>query len=190
MGRLVLGMSMSLDGFFCGPNGELDWMSSTSDKELSDDTVAFFSRFDEGFIGYPTGIGMVPYWQHVANSIDADEEDKALARAVNRLKTIIVSNKEEHLPWDGVVLVAKNDDELVKAVNAIKIESNKDLGLPGGIRTAQTFIRLGLVDEYAFTIHSVAIGKGKQIFTSRVDLELINHKMYPSGVARVNYRAR
>jgi len=36
MRRVFLNMTMTLDGFFCGPNGELDWMSQTPDQELND----------------------------------------------------------------------------------------------------------------------------------------------------------
>src|ERR1700689_1638112 len=54
MASLVLTMTMSLDGFFSGPAGELDWMAQAPDPEFSRDTVSFFDRFDPGFIGYPT----------------------------------------------------------------------------------------------------------------------------------------
>ncbi|BCL83794.1 hypothetical protein ccbrp13_62590 [Ktedonobacteria bacterium brp13] len=54
MRKVVLNMTMTLDGFFCGPNGELDWMSQAPDQELNDDIVAFFQGVDQGFIGYPT----------------------------------------------------------------------------------------------------------------------------------------
>ncbi|HEY1351057.1 MAG TPA: hypothetical protein VGF67_15670 [Ktedonobacteraceae bacterium] len=51
MRNIVLNMTMTLDGFFCGPNGELDWMAQTPDQELNDDLVAFFQSMDQGFIG-------------------------------------------------------------------------------------------------------------------------------------------
>jgi hypothetical protein len=35
MRRLILKMSMSLDGFVCGPNGELDWIFRSFDDELT-----------------------------------------------------------------------------------------------------------------------------------------------------------
>ena len=53
MRKVFLNMTMTLDGFFCGPNGELDWMSQIPDQELTDDMVAFFQGIDRGFIGYP-----------------------------------------------------------------------------------------------------------------------------------------
>ena len=71
MRKIVLNMTMTFDGFFCGPNGELDWMSQTPDQELNDDIVAFFQGVDQGFIGYPTASGMIPYWLNVAQNPSA-----------------------------------------------------------------------------------------------------------------------
>ena len=40
MRKVLLNMTMTLDGFFCGPNGELDWMSQKPDQELNDTSHA------------------------------------------------------------------------------------------------------------------------------------------------------
>lgn len=190
MRKVILNMTMTLDGFFAGPHGELDWMSQTPDQELNDDIVATFQEYGSGFIGYPTASGMIPYWLNVAQNPAAPKEEQAIAQVVNGLHAFIVSNKEETLEWENTeLLVVKSDQELVEAVTAIKQQPGKDLGIPGGIRTAQTFVRLGLIDEYVFMVHPVAIGNGQRVFTGKVNLELVSAKTYPSGVMRVIYRA-
>jgi dihydrofolate reductase len=182
-------MTMTLDGFFCGPNGELDWMSQVPDQELNDDIVAFFQGADQGFIGYPTASGMIPYWLNVAQNPAASKAERAIAQAVNGLRAFILSNREEKLAWENTeLLVVNSDDDLVEAVKKIKQHPGKDLGVPGGIRTAQTFVRLGLIDEYVLMVHPIAIGKGQSVFTNRVNLELVSTKTYKSGVIRVHYR--
>src|SRR5258708_13836338 len=189
MRRAFPSMMMTLDGLCCGPKGELDWMSKTPDQELNDDIVAFFQGVDQGFIGYPTASEMIPYWLNVAQNPSASKEERAIAQAVNTLHPFILSNREEQLAWENTeLLVVKNDDDLVGAVQKIKQQHGKDLGVPGGIRTAQTFVRLGLIDEYVLMVHPVAIGKGQSVFTSRVNLELVSVKTYKSGVMRVHYR--
>jgi hypothetical protein len=35
MRRVILRMSVSLDGFVCGPNGEADWIFRSLDDELT-----------------------------------------------------------------------------------------------------------------------------------------------------------
>lgn len=190
MRKVVLSMNMSLDGFFAGPNGELDWMSQTPDQELNDDIVTLYQGFGSGFIGYPTASGMIPYWLNVAQTPSASKEEQAIAQVVNRLHAFLVSNKEETLEWEQTeLLVVKSDQELVEAVTRIKRQPGKDLGIPGGIRTAQTFVRLGLIDEYVLMVQPVAIGNGQRVFTGKANLELVSAKTYPSGVMRVHYRA-
>ena len=191
MGKVILYMTMTLDGFFSGPNGELDWMSQTPDQELNDDIVTLFQGIDRGFIGYPTASGMIPYWLNVANNPSASREERAIAQAVNALHPLIISRQEEKLEWENTeLLVVKSDQDLVEAVTRLKQQPGKDLGVPGGIRTAQTFVRLGLIDEYVLMVHPIAIGNGKRIFTDRVNLELVSAKTYKSGVMRVHYQPR
>jgi dihydrofolate reductase len=189
MKKVFLYMTMTLDGFFAGPHGELDWMSQTLDQELTDDIVAFFQGIDRGFIGYPTARGMIPYWLNVANNPSASKAERAIAQAVNTLHPLILSHQEEQLEWENAeLLVVKRDQDLVEAVNKMKQQPGKDLGVPGGIRTAQTFVRLGLIDEYVLMVHPVAIGTGQRVFTDRVNLELVSAKTYPCGVMRICYR--
>jgi dihydrofolate reductase len=189
MRKVVLYMTMTCDGFFSGPHGELDWMAQTPDQELNDEMVVLFEGFDSGFIGYPTASGMIPYWLDVAKNPSASKGERAIAQAVNKLHPIILSNKEEKLEWENAeLLLVKSDKDLVEAVTKVKQQPGRDLGVPGGIRTAQTFVRLGLIDEYVLMVHPVAIGDGKRVFTDRVNLELVSAKTYKSGVMRVCYR--
>ena len=108
---------------------------------------------------------------------------------MNTLHPLILSRKAEHLEWENTeLLVVKSDQDLVEAVKKMKQQPGKDLGVPGGIRTAQTFVRLGLIDEYMLMVHPVAISNGQHVFTDRVNLELVSAKTYTSGVMRVCYR--
>jgi len=191
MRKVFLYMTMTCDGFFAGPHGELDWMSQIPDQELNDDMVAFFQGIDRGFIGYPTASGMIPYWLNVAKNPSASKAERAIAQAVNTLHPFIISHREEKLEWENTeLLVVKSDNDLVEAVKKIKQQPGKNLGVPGGIRTAQTFVRLDLIDEYVLMVHPVAIGNGQRVFTDRVNLELVSAKTYQSGVMRVCYQPR
>src|SRR5438270_7521629 len=187
--KVFLYMTMTCDGFFSGPNGELDWMVQAPDQELNDDIVDLLKRADAGFMGYLTASGMIPYWANAAKNPSASKGELAIADVVNTIHSIVISKREEKLEWENSeLLLVKNDNDLVEAVAKFKRQPGKNLGVPGGIRTAQTFVRLGLIDEYVLMVHPVAIGKGQRVFTDRVNLELISAKTYPSGVMRVCYR--
>lgn len=164
-------------------------MTQAPDPEFSRDNVSFFDRFDRGFIGYPAASGMLPFWQNVASDSQAPADLRALAQALNRLRPFLISNREEPVPWPNAeLLVVHDDDELANAVLKEKAKPGKDLGVPGGIRTAQTLVRLGLVDEYVLTVHPVALGNGKRVFTGTTGLELVGVEAYQSGVIRTTYR--
>jgi dihydrofolate reductase len=190
MRKVFLYMTMTLDGFIAGPNNELDWMSQTPDQEQNDDIVALLNGADAGFMGYPTASGMIPYWSSVAKNPSASEGEQAIAQAISKLHGIVISNTAEKIEWDNSeLLLVQTDDDLIEAVTRLKRQPGKDLGVPGGVRTAQTFVRLGLVDEYVLMVHPIALGNGKRLFPNKVNLELVSAKTYKSGVMRVCYRA-
>lgn len=189
MRKVILYMTATADGFIAGPNNELDWMVNVPDKELNNDIVALVEASDAGFLGYPVAQGMIPYWESAAADPSASSGTHDLATAVNRLHRIIISRKSVDLPWDNSELVvAASDDELVAAVTAIKRRPGQDIGLPGGVRTAQRFARLGLIDEYVLQVHPIAIGIGQPLFTQKIRLQLADVKTYDSGVVRMRYQ--
>jgi len=190
MRKLFLYMAMTLDGFIAGPNNELDWMQMP-DQENNDDVVALLDGADTGLMGYPTASGMIPYWASVPDNPSASKGEVALAQAINKIHSIVISNKEEKIGWDNsALLLIKSDNDLIDAVSKLKQQPGRDLGVPGGVRTAQRFARLSLVDEYVLMVHPVALGNGKRLFTSKVNLEMISAKTFKTEIMRVCYRPR
>jgi dihydrofolate reductase len=189
MRTLFLNLTMSLDGYIAGPNGELDWMTTAPDPELTADIVALLRRADEGFIGYPTAEPMIRYWTATARNPEATQASRDIANAVSTMHTFAVSREPAQLDLPNAeVLVAADDTTLTAAVTAIKQRPGRDLGLPGGVRTARTFTRLGLVDEYVLLIEPVALGAGQRLFPERTALTLLSSKSYECGVTRLVYR--
>jgi dihydrofolate reductase len=191
MGKAFLYMNMTLDGFLSGPKGELDWFDpSKGDKKLYDDIVRLINSADTWMMGYPTGPGLVGYWRNVEDKGEADDWEMEIARAVNKLHPIIISNKSEEVRYGAEIIVARDDRELVDAVKKTKERLKGDIYVPGGVRTAQNFSRLGLIDEYVMLVHPVGIGEGKGLFTNKIDLELMSTKTYKSGVVQMRYRPK
>lgn len=140
--------------------------------------------------GYPTGPGMVAYWREAEKNEKTQGWEMAIAKAVNKLHPIAISNKEEKVERGMELVIARDDNEFVKVVDEIKRREGGNMYVPGGVRTGQRFAKLGLVDEYILMVHPVAIGEGKRLFTSKTGLELTSAKPYKSGVIQVRYRPR
>lgn len=190
-GKIMLQMVISLDGYIAGPNNELDWMNRTlgNDSEDIKDNLEILKSYDAGIMGFPTVQGMVPFWQAVAEDPQASPMNHDIAKVVNNYYIYALSKQEESLPRDNAeLIVARTDDEITEAVNGIKARTKKNLGVAGGVRTAQTLSRLGLIDEYVLTIHPVVIGSGKPLFTTKINLELLNSKTYKNGIIRSKYK--
>jgi dihydrofolate reductase len=191
MRTVRLYMTMTCDGCLAGPGGELDWMAAVTDPEMNRDVVDLISEADTAFMGYPTASGMIPYWRQSAGNPAASEGEHAIADAVNRVRSLVLSRTREEVPWDNAeLLIVRDDNDLREAVNAAKHEPGRDIGVPGGIRTAQAFARLDLIDEYVLMMHPVALGDGQRMFSRRTDLDLRSAKTYRSGVTRLIYKPR
>lgn len=181
-------MAMTIDGCLSGPNGELDWFNpSKADKEMHDDIIDIVNSAKSWMMGYPTGPGMIAYWKNVEKEGKADKWEMEIANAVNKLHTIIISNKPEKPVNNAELIVAKNDKELVEVVTAMKNREKGDIYIPGGVRTAQNFARLGLIDEYILMVHPVGRGEGRHLFTDKIKLELVSVKSYKSGAVQMRY---
>jgi dihydrofolate reductase len=189
MRKIFLYMQMTFDGFVAGANNDLDWFTPPiKDKEVNKDTVDIVESADTAIMGYPTGPGLVAYWKDAQKNEKTQGWEMAIARAVNKLHPIVISNKKEPVERDIELLVAGNDEEFVRVVEEIKRRKGGSIYVPGGVRTGQRFARFGLIDEYILMVHPVAIGEGKPLFTSEVHLKLVSTKTYRSGVIQVRYR--
>ena len=88
MRTVRLYMTMTCDGCFAGPGGELDWMTGAADPEMNRDVVDLIGQADTAFMGYPTASGMIPYWRQAAANPAASAAEHAIADAVNRVRSL------------------------------------------------------------------------------------------------------
>ena len=73
----------------------------------------------------------------------------------------------------------------------MKQQPGKDLLIFGGAGIAQTFMKLGLIDEYRIRVHPIVLGKGIPLFKDLYDrhmLKLIETKTFNSGVVELFYQ--
>jgi dihydrofolate reductase len=199
--KLVLKMSVSLDGFVAGPNGETDWMLRTQ----GDDSRAWVGdtlrNAGVHIMGSRTYYGMAAYWPY---------SDSPLAAAMNDIPKIVFSRNGIK---DGTQVDAKADrtggvtptaavlqswaeptvarGDLAEEVLRLKEQPGNFILAQGGARFAQSLAASGLIDEYRMVIHPVVLGQGQPLFSelrSPVDLRLISATSFSSGVVAAVYR--
>jgi dihydrofolate reductase len=206
MRRLVLKMSLTLDGYVGGPGGEIDWIMRTLDGEATAWIERTLWEAGAHLVGRRTYADMVSYWPTSTEPLAAPMN--AILKIVfsrsgsleheptTALRDATAAQAEAGLPiiapaagWDDTRVLAA---DLAADIAALKAEPGKDLLAHGGASFAQSLVRLGLVDEYRLLVHPVVLGSGLALFdgTRPFDLDLVDATSFASGIQGLVYRPR
>lgn len=182
MRKVIFQMMVSLDGFFEGPNGEIDWHNV--DEEFNEYSADLLSSVDALLFGRVTYELMTSYWP----TPSATSDDPIIANKMNSLPKIVFSKTLEKAEWENTRLVKENIGE---EILNLKQQPGKDLAILGSSNLAATFIQLGLIDEYRIIVNPVVLGKGNPLFQGILDklnLKLLKTKAFRSGNVLLCYQ--
>jgi dihydrofolate reductase len=202
--RLVLKMSMTLDGYVGGPGGEVDWIMRTLDAGATAWIEETLWQAGAHLVGRRTYADMIGYWPTSTEPLAAPmntiqkvvfsrsqtmtyEPTTALRNATDAQRDAELPLLQQPANWDDTRVLS---GELSTQIAALKAEPGKDLLAHGGASFAQSLIRLGLVDEYRLLIHPIVLGAGLRLFdkVTPFDLQLLSATSFPSGVHALVYR--
>ena len=182
MRKIILWMSVSPDGFFAGPDGELDWQRV--DEELHqhfNDELRRMSAFLDGRRTYEL---MAAFWPTADQDPGSSAPMREFAGIWRDMPKIVYSRTLQRADWNSTVVREVVPEE----VTALKAQPGGDM-VVGGADLAATFQRLGLIDEYRIYVHPAVIGRGKPLFSSdtRLDLRLVESRAFGNGVVMLRY---
>ena len=176
-------MSVSVDGFIEGPNGELDW--HLVDDELHrhfNEELGTMGAFLDGRVTYEL---MAAFWPTADTDPSSTEPMVEFARIWREMPKFVFSRTLERADWNATVV-----RELVpEDVRALKAQPGGDLVL-GGADLAASFMEHDLIDEYRLYVHPVVIGRGKPLFRPsdvELDLRLAETRTFGNGVVLLRY---
>lgn len=194
MRKLILKMSMSLDGFVAGPGGETDWVFRTRDPDSTAWTVATVAQAGIHAVGRKTWQQWTRYWPTATGPF---------APLMNEIPKVVFTRAglAPATPKDEESEVVRSwtqpriaSGDLATEIAALKREPGKPILAQGGAAFAQELVRLDLVDEYRLPVHPVVLGRGLPLFASAAapfDLELVEATRFPNGtVGHVYVRRR
>jgi len=179
MRKVIVSNLMSLDGFFEGPNHELDWF--VVDEEFFAYARDMLRGVDTIVFGRKTYQHMADYWP----SAPADE----IADQMNNLPKIVFSRTLESAEWQNSTLV-KNDP--IAEISKLKQLPGKDMVILGSASLASFLLQQGLIDEYRVILNPVLLGSGRPLFQDvkqRLRLKLSRTKLFGSGVVVLYYQS-
>jgi dihydrofolate reductase len=188
MRRVYLFMSLSLDGYFEGPDHDISWHNV--DDEFNKFAIEQLKEADFLLFGRRTYHLMESSWPKAAKDPTTSEENLEIDDLINNANKIVFSRTlhkvEETKNWKNTKLVHEFDPA---AVGRLKEKPGKGIWV-GGSNLALSLIKANLIDEFRFMINPVVIGKGTSIFEGKqdkLDLELTKMRGFSSGNVLLRY---
>jgi len=180
---------ITVDGFFAGPHGEIDWFKLIKrDDEWEKYTHEQSSRSGNTLIfGHTTYEMMKSYWP----TPDAIKNDPGMARVMNNSQKIVFSktlqNVEEGPNWKNIKLYHEiNPEEIIK----LKEQAGEDFTILGSGSIIQQFANFGLIDEYHLVVVPIILGAGKSLFkdVKNMNMNLLGARAFKNGIVFLKYR--
>jgi dihydrofolate reductase len=177
MRKVLLQLYVSLDGYISGPNKEQEWIFEYADETCSQYADELLNSSDIILLGRILSKVFLDYWP-----TDSTE----FGQKINRLPKIIFSKNLTTVEWLDVRIVR----DIEKEIRELKNQPGKNLILYGGASIAQTFMKLGLIDEYHLFVVPVLLGSGLSLFKNvggTIKLKLVKTTTSKSGVVIFHY---
>ena len=199
MGKLILEIQTSLDGFIASTDGNTNWMlwnwgpEWNWDNELQQYHTALTLSADCILISRQMAEeGFIAHWQRVA--MNSNSSQYTFARHITDTRKIVFSNtldKASAIPggWDNVDVAAADFE---KAINTLKQQHRNDILVYGGATFVSSLIKAGLIDEFHLLVNPVVIGSGLAIFKTidtKQNMTLIKSKSYSCGIVLLHYKS-
>lgn len=173
MGKVILYIATSLDGFIARGDGDISWL----DKYQG-------GKEDYGYSDFYKNVG--------ASIMGANTYEKALTLKGgidNNMPTYAITHRKRQTTADArIKLYSGNLPELV---NKIREKTKKNIWLVGGGKLTQSFLKEDLLDEIILSTIPIILGEGISLFGNigkEINFVLENTKSYKCGIVQTHYR--
>jgi dihydrofolate reductase len=215
MTRLVVDISVSLDGFVAGPNQTLEDPLGENGELLHDWVVAtrhFNEAHGRGGEGGETGVdddvgaehlankGATIMGRHMFSGGEGAWEDDPKATGwwgddppFHHPVFVLTSHAREPLEMEGGTTFHFVTDGVESALEQARAAAgDQDVALAGGGQAISQYLKAGLVDELQLHVVPIFLGGGARLFEDHVakapgQLELTRTVQSPTGVVHLKY---
>ncbi|MEU7882848.1 dihydrofolate reductase family protein [Microbispora bryophytorum] len=184
MRSVTYSMSVSLDGYIVGPDGDFDW--SAPDDEVFRFVTGEIRKVGVHLLGrrlYETMLG----WETADQDPSLDDLMLEWAAIWKRLPKTVFSTTLSAV--QGNARLASGG--LAEEIERLRAEPGESEIAIGGATLAAEAAALGLIDEYRARVYPVLVGGGIPFFPRRerqVNLELVETRTFSSQVVYLRYR--
>jgi dihydrofolate reductase len=175
--KLILYMSMSLDGFAARGDGTMDWLGDSRpyDSHRQRAVAELLGQTGTLVLGGHAAQEMARAWPG-SRSLTGE--------LMNALEKVVFSSSLSELEWSDARVTARPVSE---EIPDLKREPGKDIVVFGGASFARSLAGHGLIDEYRINVHPVALGEGLRLLPDSLRLELVCSSAWADGTVTHTY---
>ena len=184
MRSVTYSMGMSLDGYIVGPDGRFDW--STPDPEVFRFWIDEIREVGVHLMGRRLYETML-YWETAGEDPSLGDAEREWTALWNPLPKVVFSTTLSAVQGHARLASAG----LAEEIERLRAEPGEGDIAIGGATLAVQAAASGLIDEYRVVVHPVLVGGGISYFPQRerrVDLELVETRIFGSGIVYLRYR--
>jgi dihydrofolate reductase len=193
--RIVMFNWVTADGYFAGPNGNLEWV--VPDEEQAKTAAEGIPSFDTALFGRRTYELFEGFWRHAVDDSPTapdphrpgrrSREHRAIAIWLNEITKLVFSRTLNDVTWRNARVLHELDP---CEIETMKRQPGKGMIVFGSGSIVSQLTQHGLIDEYQFVICPILLGSGRPLLsgvskTSRLDL--LEAKQYKSGDVMLRY---
>jgi dihydrofolate reductase len=174
---------MTLDGFFEGPQQDINWHNV--DAEFNEFAVEQLSTIGVILFGRVTYQGMASYWP----TSFAIENDPVVAAQMKSFPKIVFSRTLDKAEWNNTRLIK---DHIAEEVGKLKQQPGKDLAIFGSANLTASLMHMGLVDEFRVMVNPIILGQGTPLFKGvdeKVNLKLLKTRTFRNDNVLLYYQS-
>jgi dihydrofolate reductase len=200
MRRIVMFNRVTADGYFAGPDGNLNWVVPDPELDRSAAEAIARSATDTILFGRRTYELFQAFWPHALDDSPTSPdphhagrrspEMRDMAIMLNDTTKLVFSRTLKQASWKNSRLLHELDP---RAIEAMKRQPGKDMIIFGSGSIVSQLTQHGLIDDYHFVVSPILLGSGRPLLSGvpkTLRLDLLEAKAYPSGNVMLRYAQR
>ena len=180
MRKLIASFFISLDGVVESPD---KWHSPYFNDEMGAAVGEAIAASDSLLLGRRGWQEFAAYWPH------QEPESSPFVSIMNDTPKFVASTTLEKVDeWQNSTLL---EGDLAEAVNELKAQPGKNIGMSGSATLVRSLLGAGVLDELRLLVHPLVVGMGAKLFpdgATPTNLELVDSRTFSTGVLDLTYR--
>ncbi|MFI5621779.1 dihydrofolate reductase family protein [Streptomyces sp. NPDC051567] len=162
--RVVINMSLSLDGHYAAPDQPQDmgWVMPYAHTDVArNHLTSLWESATSVLLGRVNAEGFLGFWPTVIGTEGVDPRDEAFAKWLVGTDKVVLSSTLGEAPWERTTIVSKPAAEVVADLRATE---GGDILVLSSASVIKALLAADEVDRLGLTIFPVFLGGGPRLF--------------------------